>query len=171
MNRRQAKIFSPLILTAAIAVLDQASKFWIGQTIGPSDQIPILGSFFNLVLVRNPGIAFSIGKSLPMSLRQILLVLLPLIALMLLLIYYFRTKTASFYERFLMAGILGGGLGNILDRLIRADSLIDFLSIKFYGMFGIEYLPAFNFADSAIFICCILLFIAYWRQDKKSQVV
>ncbi|HOX92234.1 MAG TPA: signal peptidase II, partial [Spirochaetales bacterium] len=56
-----------------------------------------------------------------------------------------------------LAGIIGGGMGNILDRIFRADGVVDFLSVKFYGLFGLERWPTFNVADATVVVCGILL--------------
>ena len=58
-------------------------------------------------------------------------------------------------------GIAGGGLGNLIDRFFRAEGVVDFIDIKFFGLFGLERWPTFNVADSAVVICGILLVISF----------
>ena len=69
-------------------------------------------------------------------------------------------------------GIVGGGLGNLVDRFFRKEGVVDFIDVKFYGLFGLERWPTFNVADSAVVVCGILLiisFIALTIQDERKK--
>ena len=72
----------------------------------------------------------------------------------------------------MVVGIIGGGIGNLIDRIFRAEGVVDFIDVKFYGLFGMERWPTFNVADSAVVVCGILLivsFIAMTIKDIKSK--
>ncbi|NLC92435.1 MAG: signal peptidase II, partial [Treponema sp.] len=96
---------------------------------------------------------------------------LPVIVIIMVIIIYFRNNEFSKLQRWSIAGILGGGIGNIIDRIFRTEGVVDFIDVKFYGLFGFERWPTFNIADSAIVICCILLLISFFlvKKDKKEK--
>ena len=136
----------PLVLTVVVFVLDQGTKFLIVKTIPPyTIGASFFGDFLRIIHVYNPGIAFSMGNSLPDTLRGLLFAIIPLI---------------------------GGGLGNIYDRFFRPKGVVDFIDVKFYGLFGLERWPTFNVADAAVLICGFLLIISFIRamiQESKEQ--
>ena len=70
-------------------------------------------------------------------------------------------------------GIVGGGLGNLIDRFFRAEGVVDFIDLKFYGLFGLERWPTFNVADSAVVVCGLLLIISFIitfiKESKESK--
>lgn len=153
--------FAPLILTALVLVLDQITKMAVVANIKPGRiGWSAFGDFFWLVHQKNTGAAFSMGDSLSQGLRITILILIPIALMVALCVYYFKTNDLSRIQRWALCGILGGGVGNILDRIFRPDGVIDFLSVKFYGLFGLERWPTFNVADSAVVVCGILLVLA-----------
>jgi signal peptidase II len=83
-----------------------------------------------------------------------------------LIIYYLTTADFTWLQRWIIAGILGGGIGNIIDRIARSEGVVDFISVKFYGLFGLERWPTFNIADSSVVICCFILFFTVLKPDK-----
>ena len=58
-------------------------------------------------------------------------------------------------------GIIGGGIGNIIDRFFRAEGVVDFIDVKFFGIFGLERWPTFNVADAAVVVCGIILIVSF----------
>jgi signal peptidase II len=118
--------------------------------------------------VRNKAIAFSLGHNLPDSLRPFLFVFVPIVVLGLLVWYYFRSGEFNAFQRWAVAGIVGGGLGNIIDRIFRPDGVVDFISVKFYGFLGLERWPTFNIADSSVVVCCILFLVSIFVDSKKT---
>ena len=58
-------------------------------------------------------------------------------------------------------GIIGGGLGNLIDRFFRKEGVVDFIDVKFYGLFGLERWPTFNVADSAVVVFGLILVISF----------
>jgi signal peptidase II len=142
--------------------VDQLTKLAVARLI-PAGRIAwtAFGDFFWLVHQKNTGAAFSIGDSMPEFARVAILILMPLALLMGLCIYMLRTDELSGLQRWAVGGIIGGGLGNIIDRIFRPKGVIDFLSFKFYGLFGLERWPTFNVADSAVVVCGILLVVLH----------
>ncbi|MCL2192376.1 MAG: signal peptidase II [Treponema sp.] len=177
----------PLILTGFVILLDQITKAFIAARwpIYPGDHIrriwPEAGYFhpenlLQIIHVRNTAIAFSIGQGLPPEVKRILFVILPIIVLIVLVWYYLSSDEFTKLQRWAIAGILGGGIGNIADRIFRTykydgelhGGVVDFISVRFFGLFGFERWPTFNVADSSVVVSCLLLLVTIFVSSKKS---
>jgi signal peptidase II len=158
----------PLALAACVLLLDQASKWLIVARI-PLRGVGarFFGDFLRVIHVRNPGIAFSMGRDMPDTLRGIFFTLLPIAVIAALVVYYFRSKEFTLLQRWAVAGIIGGGAGNLLDRVFRPDGVVDFIDVKFFGLFGLERWPTFNIADSSVVVCGLLLAASLFFQRKR----
>ena len=164
-------LFFPFLLTAFVVLLDQASKAFIVSN-WPREGTVIRDVFNNGFLliyhVRNKAIAFSIGDNLPDQLRFPIFVVIPILVLIFLVLYYFKIGDFTKLQRWAIAGILGGGVGNIIDRIFRPDGVVDFISVKFYGILGMERWPTFNVADSSVVVCCFILFFTMIKPQKQA---
>jgi signal peptidase II len=164
------KIF-PFLLTVLILIADQASKEYIVKHW--PQNIKIRDVFNNGLLeiwhVRNKAIAFSLGRNIPEILRPVLFIAVPLLVLALLFVYFWKTEELSRIQRWAVAGIIGGGLGNIIDRIFRPDGVVDFISVKFYGLLGMERWPTFNIADASVVISCLILIITMLTAKKTES--
>ncbi|HHU37080.1 MAG TPA: signal peptidase II [Treponema sp.] len=170
MNKWLRERLVPLSLTSAVIIADQLTKWIITITVRPwSVGASFFGDFFRIVRVYNPGIAFSIGGSLSQDLRSILFGLLPLIVLAIVVAVYFRSDDLSRFQRWCVAGIVGGGIGNLIDRFFRPEGVLDFLDFKFYGLFGFERWPTFNVADSSVVISGALLLFSILITFKNTN--
>jgi signal peptidase II len=162
MIKGDRKKFIPLLLTGLVIILDQVTKGFIVAN-WPREGTLIKDVFDNgIVLIyhaRNKAIAFSLGEGIPEQFRLVLFVIVPILVLGFLVWYYFNTSWFSQLQRWMIAGIIGGGMGNIIDRIFRADGVVDFVSVKFYGIFGMERWPTFNVADSSVVVCCCILLV------------
>ena len=175
MDFRDRKPLLPFSLGGAIIVLDQITKAFI--TANWPKQGAFIKDVFNndfLIIyhVRNKAIAFSIGTNFSEPFRFIFFVIVPIVVLVFLVWYYFRSAEFSRLQRWAIAGIIGGGFGNIIDRVVRPDGVVDFISVKLYGLFGMERWPTFNVADSSVVICSILLLftmIIPQKEEPKSS--
>lgn len=158
----------PLLLSALVILADQISKLIIVAHYPLSKITRVFdGDILWITHVRNKAIAFSLGHGLPDFVRQILFIVLPIAVLVLLMIYYFRYNDFSRLQRWAVAGIVGGGIGNIIDRIFRPEGVVDFISVNFYGLLGFDRWPTFNIADSAVVVCGILLFISILASGRK----
>jgi signal peptidase II len=90
--------------------------------------------------------------------------------LVFLLWYYFKSADFNGLQRWAVAGIIGGGVGNIIDRIFRPDGVVDFVSIKFFGIFGLERWPTFNIADASVVICCLVLLLSFVQSDNREDL-
>lgn len=153
-------------LVATITILlDQATKIHIMQTMRLHESIPIIDGAFNLTYIRNPGAAFGLLASSGPVFRTIFFGLASLFALGLLATIYFRLQDADRAGQLSVAAILGGALGNLIDR-IRYGEVIDFLD--FYV--GVYHWPAFNVADAAISVGVFFL-VLHYVFEKKTDIV
>ena len=162
MDKKLKSKLLPIALTIIVVVLDQITKMLVVRFI-PMNTIgtQFFGDFLRIIHVRNPGVAFSVGAGLSYSLRRILFSIVPVVVLVLVLVIYFRNSDFTKLQRWAICGIVGGGFGNIIDRIFRPAGVVDFIDVKFYGLFGFDRWPTFNIADSAVVVCGILLIISF----------
>lgn len=161
----------PFALTAAVILVDQVTKAVIVAAVPRVESgaiIGVIGDFFRIIHTRNLGVAFSLGRSLPEAARRLLFTLLPAVVLAGLVVYYFRSDEFTRLQRWAVAGIIGGGVGNLIDRVFRAEGVVDFLDVKFYGIFGMERWPTFNVADATVVVCGILLIVSLLFQRPDA---
>jgi signal peptidase II len=167
MNKQKLLPFS---LSALIIFLDQLVKMIIVKN-WPQNGPPFFtlgGDFLWLIHVRNRAIAFSLGSTLPETLRPLLFIILPIAVLGFLIWYYFRSGEFTSLHRWAVAGIIGGGAGNLIDRIARPDGVVDFISVNFYGFLGFSRWPTFNIADSSVVICGAILLISILAGSKEK---
>ena len=152
----------PFILTGLVVLVDQITKAIIVAlipiyTVGAN----IFGDLLRIVHVANTGVAFSLVDSMPLAIRRILFAIIPLIVIILVIVVYFRNDEFNSVQRWSICGIIGGGIGNIIDRFFRAEGVVDFIDVKFFGIFGLERWPTFNVADAAVVVCGIILIVSF----------
>lgn len=137
-----------LILPAILVVLlDQITKYMVTVSIGIYEKITIINGFFNLVHVRNRGMAFGLLNRSETGLPYYILVIATLMAIVLLLFWFTRLKQEEKGISIGLSLIIGGATGNLIDRL-RLTEVIDFLDFHV----GSHHWPSFNLADSCITI-------------------
>ncbi len=168
----------PLILCAAVIILDQLTKAMVVKYIprltvfSDDGVIEILGRYVRLIHVRNNAIAFSMGHTLSRNARSILFAFMPLVIVAMVFVIYFRNNDFTKVQRWAICGILGGGIGNLLDRFFRPEGVVDFVDCWFGGLFGLERWPTFNLADSAVVVCGIIFVLTFIFQvvnDGKNN--
>ncbi len=159
----------PLVLSAGIILLDQLTKLLVTVLIPKGRTVEVIGEFFRLIHVQNTAIGFSIGRSLPTGTQRPLFIFVQLIVIAIIALYYFLTREEiTRFQRWCFGALIGGGLGNYVDRIFRRDGVVDFLDFKFYGLFGLERWPTFNVADMTLVISAILLFISFLVPVRKK---
>ena len=164
--------FLPFVLTLAIVVVDQLTKVLVMKniplgTVGAS----FFGDLVIICHVRNTGAAFSLGANGSGFVRIVVFIILP-IAMMGAICWMVATKRdlLTNAQRWFCAGIAGGGIGTLIDRVLRFDEgVVDFISVKFFGIFGLERWPTFNVSDSCVVIFVILFAISVIFAGKEKR--
>ncbi|MBI5411536.1 MAG: signal peptidase II [Nitrospirae bacterium] len=156
------------LISVGTIILDQITKTQIMQTMRLHESIPVIANFFSLTYIRNPGAAFGILASSSNGFRLLFFGFTSLFALVLLGAIFFRLRQDDLIGQLSIAGILGGAVGNLLDRL-RYGEVIDFLD--FY--IDIYHWPAFNVADAAISVgvCFLIVHFAFDKKEKEEAVI
>lgn len=153
-----------------IFAADQVTKILVARFIPMRTAAwSLWGDFFRLIHVRNLGMAFGLGGNSPAALRIVMLIVVPILMLTAVGVYIARERNLPSIQRWALAAILGGGLGNQVDRIFRRDGVVDFLDFKFYGLFGLERWPTFNIADSSLVVSSIILFISVVLQGRTKS--
>jgi signal peptidase II len=136
-----------LSIAVVVAVLDQASKWWLlgfMQARPPAERIVSLAPFLDIVLVWNRGVSFGLFNN-DAGFNAIIFTVVAAVIVTLLLVWLSRSP-----DKLIAIGIglvIGGAVGNVVDRL-RFSAVIDFIDVHVAGW----HWPAFNVADSAICI-------------------
>ena len=172
MNLRKKLL--PLVLTGGVILLDQIVKSVVSRTLPYGRPVQIIGDFLRFTFVQNPALSFSIGRGFGEPGRIVLTMVLPMLVVAIVLYYFLAGKDLTQGQRWILAAIMGGGLGNQVDRYFRPEGVIDFIDFKFYGIFGFERWPVFNVADSTVVVAGITLLISFLviglreRNEQKS---
>ena len=151
------------LFAAVIVVLDQLAKYLTVANIALYDAIPFIPGLLELTYIQNTGAAFSSFEG-----QQWLFALIFVLFTGMILYEYFK-KPMPFnaLERWCIAAIYGGGLGNMIDR-VRLGYVVDMIHTTFMDF------PVFNVADCFITCGCAVMMVSlflcnkgFWKEDKK----
>lgn len=181
-----------LLITIVVIILDQVSKLYIkGVSIPflnvnfvgmfPGESISVIGNFFRITFTENPGMAFGFD---PGSNFKLWISLFSLIASIGLLIYLFIVRNKSLSLKIAIALILGGAIGNLIDRMFYGllfdyaplfyGKVVDFFDFDFFNftILGRSYerWPIFNLADASVTIG-VLILLFFYKQTKVTEEV
>ena len=152
-----------LLLPACVLALDLGSKAWILRLLREGESLPVIKGFFSLTLGFNRGAIFGSLTWLPDTARYLLFAVAGLVAL----VYFgrlFLAQETPTWERVCLGLILGGALGNGIDRLMRG-AVVDFLDFEF----GTWHYWTFNLADSFILTGAVLFGIRMILASRVEQ--
>lgn len=137
----------PAIVAVLVIVLDQITKAWILRTLGPVEGTsrPLIGEWLSFTFVKNNGVAFGLFRGIPyfFTITSIM------ISIGAVLFYRYQLPNNRLWIQATLGLIVGGAIGNIIDR-IRFSYVVDFVHVSWFP--GI-----FNLADSAITIGVVML--------------
>ena len=150
-----------LLLALLVIVLDQLAKLMVVASFAYGEGL-IITSFFNLVHVLNHGAAFSFLAGAGGWQRWFFTILAMIISVW--LIIMIRRHQAERLQPLAFSLILGGAIGNVIDR-VRIGAVIDYLDFHAAGW----HFPAFNLADSAITLGVILMLLQTLLEGRKSH--
>ncbi len=158
---RQASLW--YFLALAVVVLDQLSKLWMSNHLNYAEPVE-LTSFFNFTLLHNHGAAFSFLSDAGGWQRWFFTIIAILVSAVL-VVWIARAVVHNQREAFALSLILGGALGNLVDR-IALGYVVDFIVVHYDD----NFFPAFNLADSAITLgAFILIADMFLTKEKKSH--
>jgi signal peptidase II len=153
-----------LIFCVSIISFDQWTKFAVEQRLALYQRVEVIHGFFNLTHVRNSGGAFGILSGEKGGAGSLLFVLVSLVAIGSLLFFFFRLKEHEGTLALSFSLVLGGAIGNLIDRF-RYSEVVDFLDFHLFSF----HWPAFNIADSAICIGIGLMALELLVHDPKRK--
>ena len=149
-----------LAVAAAVIAVDHATKAWVVAALDQGDPLELIPDFFQIAHIRNPGAAFGLlrGAGAYLALGAVAAVVVITLVI---------RKVERPYDAVALGLVLGGAMGNLIDRLLRGDGLLDGKVVDFLDF---SFFPAFNVADSAITVGAAL---ALWevvsaRSEQKS---
>ena len=157
------QLFWMFLSVAGIVGLDQWTKFLTVEQIPLYGHVDAIPGLFHLTYVQNTGAAFSLFEGM----QWLFALIFAVFTVLILWDYFKKTMPFSTFERWMIAAVYGGGLGNMIDR-IRLGYVVDMIRVEF-----IEF-PVFNVADC--FITCgaialiaslVLLNKEFWKEEKK----
>jgi len=163
-------------ISAVVVLVDQASKAWVHAALSDAPRVEVIPGWLNLVYSRNPGGLFGYFTDMSQPWRTLLLTLLPVAAIAFVVDYLTRGKDLDRTARWALSLVLGGAIGNLIDRVFRGE-VIDFIDAQasgglaewLVGRFGTAHWHTFNVADSCIVSGALLLLISAFRPQRKTE--
>ena len=152
-----------LLLAAAVVAADQASKWWIVAVVMDPPRVITITPFFDLVMGWNRGISFGLFNEHAEWNRWVLPAVAAVIVAVLL---GWLRREADRYTAIALGIIIGGAVGNLIDRFVHDGAVADFIQVHA----GPYYWPAFNLADSAISIgAAMLVWHALFGRNEETK--
>ena len=148
-----------LLFSLLCILIDQISKLLIVNSYDVNDGFSVIDGFFSITYIKNTGAAWGLFSN-----GTIILSLISIVFLFFMIKYIYEMKKISYLNIVSYGMLIGGIIGNLIDRLIR-NYVVDFLN---FNIFGYDF-PVFNIADSFIVISIILIVIDSWRDKSDSK--
>ena len=161
LNKRKRNLLITTIVFLSI-MLDQISKIWVRNNFESYIENSIIGDVFKLIKVENTGAFLGMGSELSEIPRVLLLIVLPIIVLISITIYTYIDKSLDKISIIGFSLIIGGGIGNIFDRIVYG-SVTDFFYLDFWGIFQTGI---FNIADLSVTTGMILILISSFKKNS-----
>lgn len=154
-------------ITIPIVLLDQATKLFVQAHMALYQSIAIVPNYFDITYTLNPGAAFSMLADAPAWIRLAFLLTMSTTMSIVLIVLIVRSARVNIYS-VAFAIVLGGAVGNLIDRALRSGHVIDFLRAHYYDL---NY-PIFNVADSAVSIGVTLIILAsFFSSDDDPKLL
>jgi signal peptidase II len=149
-------------VTAPVVLIDQLSKIYVRAHFELNQTIPLIPGWLDVTYTRNPGAAFSLFATMPQWFRHGFFLGISLAAIVVLIVLMARRTTpARTVAAFAL--VLGGTIGNLIDRLSRG-LVTDFI---YFHHASFSY-PVFNIADSAITVGVAMILLFTWLDDRSA---
>lgn len=147
----------PLALGLGVLGVDQATKL-MADSLFRANDVEVIPGFFGFTFVENPGAAFSMFQDAGPFLGVAAIVVTGAV------VWALRTPRPPL-ERVGLGLVIGGALGNLVDRIVRGEGLLDGKVIDWINLW---WIPTFNLADTAITVAVSLLLIESWRSRPNT---
>lgn len=147
-------------LVAIVVILDRITKVLAERALGAGESISVAGEAVQFRLVHNPGAAF--GLHLGVYSRWIFMVI-AIVAVVFLYRMWRETDIADRLRLFAVGFVAGGAAGNLIDRFISPQGVVDFIDVGI----GAARWPTFNVADIAVSCGAVALAFSLWREDAR----
>ena len=154
-----------LWLSLLVFVVDQASKFWFDNNLSMYQQIVIIPDYFSWTLAYNTGAAFSFLADAA-GWQRWFFAAIAVVVSGVLVVWLKRLKPDETWLAVALALVLGGALGNLVDRVVFGH-VVDFILLHWHQQW---YFPAFNVADMAITGGAILLALDMFKSEKSGEI-
>ncbi|MBN1543159.1 signal peptidase II [candidate division KSB1 bacterium] len=162
------------LVSGLVLVIDQISKWTVKLSMDLYESRPVIGDFFKLTYIENPGMAFGIRFG-----DNIFFTVFAIIASIAILVYMLRMRGEHPVTRLALALIFGGAIGNLVDRVIRGR-VIDFFDVEFFNIdippfrllffdfpgYHMDRWPVFNVADMGVTIGMLLLLVVVLFESR-----
>ena len=162
MSRRMPEVW----IAVAIVVLDQVTKAMVKSRLPLHESVTVIPRFFDLTHVRNTGAAFGMLNSINFAYKPAVMVIVALVALGAVASYALTLPATQRIARYGLALILGGAIGNLIDRATMGY-VVDFVDIYWRGV----HFWAFNVADSAITVGVALMLLDVLGVGRVPETV
>ena len=153
-----------------IVIADQITKWMVKSWMILHDSIPLIGSAVQLTYLENPGMAFGIRffETHPFWGRWFFSIV-SILASAGLIWYIYRMRHERWIYRVSLALILGGAVGNLIDRVM-FGRVVDFMDVDIPDMLGMQRWPVFNVADSSVVVGMIIMsaFVIFTKHEKEK---
>jgi signal peptidase II len=154
------------LVALLIFIIDHVSKWIVDATLYPHQTVDIIPGYLCLSRVYNSGVAFGFFDNVESPWKPYILAAMAVLAIVVIFIYSIRTSREQKLLQVALAIIMGGILGNFVDRVFRGY-VVDFIDFHIHEAF---HWPTFNIADSAITIGIALLLIDTLRNPAAEDV-
>ena len=139
-----------ICIALAIAFADQLTKFLIRANFASNESVPMIGNLLHFTYITNTGTAFGLFKGV-----NIVFILFSIVVIFGIFYASGRIKEKQRLMIFSLALLLGGTIGNLIDRIL-LGAVTDFIDFRIW--------PVFNIADSAVTISVAILIVLFWRE-------
>lgn len=157
---RKAMIYGGLV--GGTVALDVLTKYIAQSNLVLYRPVPVLGDFFRLTYIYNPGAAFGLHVG---DYSRYIFLALTVVAIVVLFLWYRTTAAQDTLRLVAIASVTGGAIGNLIDRVRSDRGVVDFLD---FGIGNVRW-PVFNIADIAVTIGALLLAFSLWREEQEIQ--
>jgi signal peptidase II len=166
MKEKTLKVLMIVLIIVSVIGIDQISKHIVRENVEYNSRSNVVGEYLILTKIENTGAFLGMGDSIPRPLFVILMIVLPLVVMGYAFYYIIKTSDLSKLLQISISLIIGGGIGNIIDRILYG-SVTDFL----YFDFVLFHTGIVNMADIAVTTgFFILLFDAFFNKQSQTEI-